>query len=450
MLKIKPQAKQELALLCKSKILLFGGGKGGGKSHTALTAPLYNIHRKNYYAVLFRRTLEEVKKPGGLWDKSYELYPYLGGKDSISELKWTFPSGAIIKFSHLQKPMSHKTWYGTEIAFFAFDQLEEFTFKHFQSILGSMRTTCNIETQLFATINPINPHWVRDLIDPWIAEDGYVDLDKNGNEYYFTFEENSVKWVDEKDISTMDVPPISATFIAADIYDNQIFLQKDPQYLINLKSQPLVDRARYLGIKGRGGNWNIIEGGGNTFNRDWFNIIYEYIPKPTDKLIRFWDFGFSLVNIQKGDPTAYCLMVKRDNNYIILDCQEMRGSLDAINKNVLNKGLEDLRMNHTAKTIYHQDPGASGSRDAVNTKRLLSKLNVFFWVEKRDKVMRSKEMSVSCEQGNVSILYGNWNESFLAQVNAFPNVDHDDKVDSMTGAYNSFQIRPSSSGSYGY
>ena len=439
-IEIKPQPKQEMALKCSSKVVIFGGGKGGGKSFALRLLPLYHIDKKKYRCVIFRRTLEDCKKPEGMWEKSFDIYPYMGATESVSTLKWTFPSGASVKFSHLQKEQSYRSWFGTEVATYGFDQLEEFTFEHFKNILGCMRTLSGAPTQLFATVNPIAPHWVRDLVDPWIGEDGYVVPELNGKEFHFKFGDGKkkIEWVDDVSTSPVDIPPISITFIVADVYDNQILLDNNPDYLINLKSQSYVERLRYLGIKGRGGNWNVKPEGGKVLNRDWFNITYEYKYRQGDRLIRFWDFGFSLRDIKRGDFNSDCLIVKRGSEYIVLEVGALKGSLDYINNLVLSKGKSDLKISPHARTVWHQEPGASGARDSVTLKSKLKGVNTFFFTETRDKVARALEVSPNVERGNVSLLYGDWNEPFLSQCHGFPDVEYDDMVDAFCGGFDSF------------
>ena len=46
-----------------------------------------------------------------------------------------------------------------------------------------------------------------------------------------------------------------------------------------------------------------------------------------------------------------------------------------------------------------------------------------------DKISRVNSVSAFIESGRCYLLEGNWNDSFLNEVNAFPNGRHDDKVD---------------------
>ena len=65
MIEIKPHpGTQVRALQSTAKVVLFGGAKGGGKSFALRAAPCYYLDNLHYYAVIFRRSLPQVKKPG--------------------------------------------------------------------------------------------------------------------------------------------------------------------------------------------------------------------------------------------------------------------------------------------------------------------------------------------------------------------------------------------------
>jgi hypothetical protein len=56
----------------------------------------------DFSAVFFRRNTVQVRNPGGLWDESFKLYPGSGAAAFAAVLEWKFPSGAKVKFAHLE------------------------------------------------------------------------------------------------------------------------------------------------------------------------------------------------------------------------------------------------------------------------------------------------------------------------------------------------------------
>ena len=110
---IKPQpGPQEDFLATSADIAVYGGSAGAGKSFDLLLEPVRHIHVSDFNAVIFRRTYPQITNPGGLWDTSNEIYPACGGVPKLSMLNWTFPSGAKIKFAHMQYEQDRYEWDG--------------------------------------------------------------------------------------------------------------------------------------------------------------------------------------------------------------------------------------------------------------------------------------------------------------------------------------------------
>jgi len=52
----------------------------------------------------------------------------------------------------------------------------------------------------------------------------------------------------------------------------------------------------------------------------------------------------------------------------------------------------------------------------------------------KDKMIRAQPWLARAEQGKVVMVRGEWNAAFLDEVCAFPETDHDDQVDTISGA----------------
>ncbi|MGL4209777.1 MAG: terminase large subunit domain-containing protein, partial [Candidatus Adiutrix sp.] len=118
-------------LSSEADIAIYGGAAGGGKTWALEFEPLRHIHRPGFRAVIFRRNAVQVKNPGGLWDCSLKLYGALGGKPLSQTMEWIFPSGAKIKFAHLEHESTVLDWQGAEIALICFDELTHFSISQF-------------------------------------------------------------------------------------------------------------------------------------------------------------------------------------------------------------------------------------------------------------------------------------------------------------------------------
>jgi hypothetical protein len=96
-----PLPMQSDALACEAYELLVGGCAGPGKSEFLVVDPLRWTGHKAFRAILFRNTFEELER--SLISKARRLYPPLGATYHESRHIWTFPSGAQIGFSYLER-----------------------------------------------------------------------------------------------------------------------------------------------------------------------------------------------------------------------------------------------------------------------------------------------------------------------------------------------------------
>jgi len=103
---------QELFLASTADIVIFGGGAGGGKTYAILYDTLRYVEDPNYRAVIFRRTSPMLTSPGGLWDTASQIYtlPGIDGIPKQKDLTYVFPSGATVKFSHMEHVSDMLAW----------------------------------------------------------------------------------------------------------------------------------------------------------------------------------------------------------------------------------------------------------------------------------------------------------------------------------------------------
>ena len=57
-----------------------------------------------------------------------------------------------------------------------------------------------------------------------------------------------------------------------------------------------------------------------------------------------------------------------------------------------------------------------------------------------EKSVRAKPASAQAEAGNVKLVRGPWNDTFLDEVCSFPNAQHDDQVDAFADALNELAL----------
>lgn len=199
-----------------------------------------------FSGVVFRLTHPQITNTGGLWDEASALYPWVGAKGYIGACEWRFPAGTKISFRHLEHEQDKHNYQGAQICYLAFDELTHFTESQFWYMLSRNRSTCGVRPYVRATCNP-DPGWVKELIAPWVDDSFNGRRAQSGELRWFVRLDGKIHWVEQ---GTADAK--SLTFIRSSIYDNQILLQKDPDYIATLKALPPVERARLLD-----GDWNV-------------------------------------------------------------------------------------------------------------------------------------------------------------------------------------------------
>lgn len=435
-----PQAGPQTAFLSSSAdIVFYGGSAGGGKTYGLLLDPLRYVQYPKFGAVIFRRTYPEIKNEGGLWDESTNLYLPLGARPKETDLSWTFPSGCVISFAHLQHEKNIYSWQGAQVPYIGFDEVTHFTPRQFWYLLSRQRNVAGIPNLVRATCNPDPDSFVRNIIDWWIDQNGFAIPERSGVIRWFVRISDTLVWGDTKEEleeKYPNIPPRSFTFISAKLSDNQVLMQKDPGYLATLLSLPLVDKARLLD-----GNWNIRPMAGLYFKRHWFEIVEpELVPKRMVKICRGWDLAGTSKDDNTSsekklpDATAGVKMGRdKEGNIWVMDLVYDRMTPMQVERTVKNCATQDGM--HTMIRLP-QDPGQAGKAQVAHFAKLLLGYSFRTRVMTGDKVTRAGAFSSAAEHGIVKIVKGEWNDTFLTHLEQFPpEVGSPDIVDASVEAF---------------
>lgn len=440
---LRPQERQEEFLASSADITIYGGGAGGGKTWSLLIEPLRNINVPGFGAVIFRRSIPEIINEGGMWDEANGIYPYMGGMKNSQKHSYIFPEGSRISFAHLQYEKDLTTWRGSQIALIEFDQLETFTKNQFFYMLSRNRSTCGVRPYIRATCNP-EPGWVGEFLDWWIDEEGWAIPERSGRIRWMVRNKDQNYWADTKEELIKQFPddiPKSVTFILSTIYDNQILMDKDPNYISNLQSLSYIDRMRLLGDARRGGNWKIKPGAGKLFNSQWFEIV-DAVPEGGIEE-RFWDmaatgatFGQS-GRVRPRQKTAdYTASVKmrhvKDVTYV-LDMTNQHISPAEIDNVIVNTASQDWAK---CRVRWEEEGGSAGKINSANLVKKLKGYDAMGIHPNDDKIARAKPFAAQAYAGNVKLLRGKWNDEYLVHLHGQPDLPHDDIMDASSGAFN--------------
>lgn len=439
---IGPQeGPQDQFLKTGADIAIFGGQAGGGKTWALLAETIRNVDVPGFGAVIFRRDYTQIRAEGGLWDMAMEMYPEWLGIPRENYLDWRFPSGARIRFAHMQHENDRFSWDGSQIPLICFDQLESFTWKQFIYMLSRNRSMCGIPPYIRATCNPDPDHFLRSFLKWWIDDDtGLAIEERSGVIRWFVNISNEVHWADTpEELENQfgdDCDPKSCTFIPSSIYDNKILLERNPGYIANLKALSLIDRGRLLE-----GNWNVRESAGMFFQRAWFEIV-DAAPADAER-IRYWDRAATDEAVAKGrgSHTAGVRMTKCRSTGVcyIEDVERFQKSPLGVRQTIKNIATQD---GVAVRVGIERDPAQAGKAEAEDQVRNLAGFDVSVNTVREAKGVRARPLSAQCEAGNVKLVRGDWNEAFLNELQNFDGSDKcvSDQVDASSGAFHLLNI----------
>lgn len=437
---VQPQpGPQEAFLASKADIAIYGGGGGGGKTYACLLAALRHRNNPRFHAVMFRRTGTMIRNPGGLWDKSMEIFPGLGASPARNELRWRWPSGSTLKMSHMEQEADRFAWQGAEVPLIIFDELTHFTETQFFYLMSRNRSMSGVPGRIRASCNPDPDSFVARLLEWWIDQDsGFPIPERDGKTRWFIRTGNSdvgerLLWADTPEqLKAVDpaATPKSMCFIRALLSDNKVLMERDPGYRANLRALPYVDRMRL-----EMGNWKVKPTAGNFFQRQWFPIV-DRLPDTHRSVVRWWDRAATKPHAENPDPdwsVGIKMSMGGDRKLYIEDVRFLRERPAGVKAAVLNAARQD---GNAVPIGVEQDPGSAGVADIDDITRHLTGFAVVVRKPAADKETRAGPVSSHAENENVVLLRAAWNDAFLAELENFPDGAHDDAVDALSGGFN--------------
>jgi predicted phage terminase large subunit-like protein len=376
------------------KEAFYGGAGGGGKSHALLMAAAQYVEVPGYAAIILRRRLVHLQKPGALIPRSKSWWKRSRATWNAKNYEWTFPSGATISFGYLETDDDLEMYQGAEFQFIGFDEATQFPFHHYRFMFSRLRKSASIPVPLRirCASNPggVGHDWVKDRF--------IINGLANGR-----------------------------PFVPASVHDNPSL---DIESYINaLQELDPITRAQILE-----GDWNARHEA-SFFNRNTIMILPD-APVSYTASVRHWDLATTAPSPLNPDPDyiAGVKMVLLPNGLAVIT---------SVVRDRLPPGEAARLVQATAiadgpDTIIsiEQEPGASGVMLVEDWKaRLLSGFTVVSTRATGPKTARAASLASAMHAGNVAVTAAPWLSAFLDELDAFPNGPHDDQVDAAAGAY---------------
>ena len=376
-----------------------------------------------------------------------------GAEAKPSRGEWLFRNedGEIVSkvsFAHIEKNEDVLKFQGSQICEIGFDELTHFSEYVFFYMLSRNRSTCGVRPFVRATCNPDADSWVAKFIEWWIdQETGYPIPERSGKLRWFVRRDETLYWADTKQelwerfnlkTKAEREEPRSVTFIMSKLSDNKALMKADPGYLANLKALSLIERERLLY-----GNWKVKSAAGMYFQRSQLGNILPDVPKDVIQWVRCWDLA-ATEKTDKGDPayTAGVLIGKRkDGRYLIADVINRQMSASDVRKTIKLTAQADRAKYRRVRIRLPKDPGQAGKEQAESYIKFLAGFDVVAVAESGSKEARAEPMAAQWQAGNFDIVYGDWNESYLLQLENFPDGKFKDMVDASANGFTELETK---------
>lgn len=425
---IKPQpGRQTDFLKCNADYAIYGGAAGGGKSFAIILDAMRGVADPFYNAVLFRRTYPMLRLPGGLIDRSNQIYRALPlGEYNISALEWSFNSGAKIVFRHLQHDKNIYDYQGAEFTAIYLDELTHFPESAWDYLSSRLRSPqSSYRPYMRASTNPDADSWVARQIEWWIDQaTGFPIQERAGVIRWFVRIDGETIWANDPDDLNYDTEPKSFTFLPAKLTDNPALLENDPGYLATLQALHPVERARLLH-----GNWKVRFAKGLFFQRQWFKLVDS---RPVGRYVRFWDIAATDSSISKSACyTAGVLMCVNREGYTIVDVVAEQYAPDRVYALMLATAQAD---GYEVSIRWEKQPAAAGKFVDYELIELLDGFDATWQDIKGSKIERALPWARQAAIGRVNVKEADWNDRFFNWILQFPDSGAD-IVDAVSGAY---------------
>lgn len=395
----RPHPKQAAFLLLNHvREILFGGAAGGGKSDALLMAALQYVDIPGYSALLLRRTTSESKLPGSIMDRAKMWLADTDAKWHERDKLFTFPSGAKLAFGFMEHDSDRFRYSSAEFQFVGFDELTTFTEIVYRFMFSRMRRLkgAQVPIRMRGATNPIGEgaEWVRER---WGIGAKRKSLEQQRR-----------------------------IFIPSKLVDNPSLDREE--YEGSLDELDAVTKEQLIA-----GNWEIRPSGGK-FKRYYFRLVD--ILHPVVETYRYWDMASTSEEEKKGDEPDWTVGAKvgkdADNRVVVLDVIRVRANPGEIEKLIRDTAIRDGR---NVKVRMSQDPGQAGVTQIDSYSRwVLPEFNFDGVKETGDKLVRGDILAAKAFRGEVLLLRGYWNNTFLDEAEIWPLGQFDDQIDAVEGA----------------
>ena len=220
---MKFNEKQKQFFISKERYIAYGGARGGGKSWAIrMKALILSIKYSGIKILIIRRSYSELKQ-----NHISELIKMVGkyGNYSDTNKEIVMQNMSTIKFGYCDSERDVLRYQGMEFDVIFIDEATQLTEMQFETLNASIRGVNDFPERMYLTCNPggVGHGWVKRLFVERRYREGEDSCDFK--------------------------------FISASIFDNEILLEKNSDYLKTLEKLPPAIKRAWLY-----GDWDILSG----------------------------------------------------------------------------------------------------------------------------------------------------------------------------------------------
>ncbi len=240
LVEIHPNPRQQEFLNLDDEEAFYGGAAGAAKTVALLLWLKDGIEIKDFSGLFLRRTDPQLEgSPTSPIDFSHNIFAGLGEWEAQRK-RWIFPSGAVIRFGHMQHEIDKHNYQGPSFHRICFDETPQFSETQYTYMFSRLRRTVGfpIACGIRAAGNPAN-NWAkrRSVSDEAIRElKQFTAYDPTPHGMIF------------------DCPGTRGKFVPARVADNPHLEVKE--YIDRMRERLSATLAAQLA----NGDWSVIEG----------------------------------------------------------------------------------------------------------------------------------------------------------------------------------------------
>lgn len=427
--------------------VFYGGAAGGSKTDSLILAALQYVDVPEYSAGLFRRTEDDLYKPGAIGARCKEWFTGTAAKWEEKGKLWRFPSysskqGASIHLGYGRSKMDMEERYqGPEFQFIGAEELGQWLEECYLYLWSRLRRLKDhqVPLRMRAAGNPggRGAEWVRKRF----IENAKHQSTGIGVKDYLALRK-AKKELPEPPVFRS--PPSSQAIAVAKEFGRTA----QGAYFVPAfaRDNPGLDVAEYMQMLVRldpetreqleNGDW-WAAGGGDFFKKAWFSKYADRAP-PMLQWIRAWDLAATKEDKQKGNDPDWTAGVKMaietqpDGSKMvwIAHCTRFREEPGDVEKEIKSVAELDGRR----VKIFIEEEGGSGGK---NTTRNYTAKVLFGWIVQGVRKTGSKadfwqSLAADTQNGLVSLVRGEWNDDFVNELCALRKDEshaHDDQAD---------------------